>query len=75
MYEFKLSFNKDPYKEHAFYESKKEKLEHARYRKFETYNPRNENVQPRFQFLHTCILARFIFTRLVLLEISMYFIV
>ncbi len=56
MYEFKLSFDKHPYQEHASYESKKEKLEHALYRKFETYNPRDETVQPRFQFLHSCIL-------------------
>ncbi len=31
--------------------SKKEKLEHALYQKFETYNPRNENVQPLSQFV------------------------
>ncbi len=51
-----------PYKEHASYESKKENLEHALYRKFETYNPRNETVHPRFQFLHSSILERFIYS-------------
>jgi hypothetical protein len=40
--------------------SKKEKLEHALYRKFET--PRNETVQLRFQFLHSCILEPFIYS-------------
>ncbi len=41
---------------------KKEKLEHALYRKFETYIPRNETVRHLFQFPHSCILERFIYS-------------
>jgi hypothetical protein len=62
MYEFELSFDKHPDKEHASFESKKEKLEQALYRKFETYIPRNETVQPRFQLLHSCNGERFIYS-------------
>jgi hypothetical protein len=69
MYEFKLGFAKHPCKEHASYESKKEKLEHALYRKFETYNPRYETVQPSFSISTFLYLgAIYIFPRLVLLN-------